>query len=165
MLKAIVCVDKNWAIGKDNNLLFSIKKDMEFFKQKTRNKIVFCGRKTLLSFPGSRPLKNRSTICLCSEKHKRNDCFCVHNFEQAVKLVLELSKTQDVFVIGGAMLYEAMMPFYDEIYVTRVDADGEGTVFFPCLDDQTEFTLTEESDVVREGDYTFRFCTYKKRHA
>ncbi len=165
MLKAIVCVDKKWAIGKNNDLLFSIKGDMAFFKQKTLGQIVFCGRKTLLSFPGEKPLKNRSTICLCSEKYTRNDCFCVHNFEQAVKLVLELAKTQDVFVIGGGMLYEAMLPFYDEVYVTKVDADGGGDICFPCLDKLPYFKLTDESETQTEGAVNFKFCTYKReRH-
>ena len=163
MLKAIVCVDKNWAIGKNNDLLFNIPEDMKFFREKTKNKVVFCGYNTLLSFPGSKPLKGRSTICICPDEIDRNDCFCVHDFNQAVKLVLELSKTQDVFVIGGAMLYEAMLPYYDEILVTRVNADGEGTVFFPCLDNQTEFTLEYETPELWGGIFAYKFCTYKRR--
>lgn len=163
MLKAIVCVDNKWAIGKDNDLLFNLKEDMRFFRLKTKEQIVFCGRKTLQSFPGSKPLANRSTICLCSENYERDDCYCIHDFNQAVKLVRELAKTKDVYVIGGAMLYEAMMPYYDQIYVTRVDADGEGTVFFPCLEDQTEFLLTNESFEVEENGYKYKFCTYERR--
>jgi dihydrofolate reductase len=163
VLKAIVCVDNKWAIGKDNDLLFNLKEDMRFFRLKTSEQIVFCGRKTLQSFPGSKPLANRSTICLCSEGYERNDCYCIHDFNQAVKLVTELAKTKDVYVIGGAMLYEAMMPYYDQIYVTRVDADGNGTVFFPSLDDQTEFILTDESFEVEENGYKYKFCTYERR--
>ena len=64
----IVCVDNKWGIGKKNGLLFNLKKDMEFFKNTTMDSIVFCGYNTLLSFPGSKPLKNRSTICLCPEE-------------------------------------------------------------------------------------------------
>lgn len=65
MIKAIVCVDEKFAIGKNNDLLFHLPNDMRAFKNTTLNKIVACGYNTLLSFPGSKPLKNRSTICLC----------------------------------------------------------------------------------------------------
>lgn len=163
MLKAIVCVDKNWAIGRDNGLLFNIAEDMRFFRLMTKDQIVFCGRKTLLSFPDSKPLKNRSTICLCSDGYDRDDCYCIHDFNQAVKLVLELAKTQNVYVIGGGMLYEAMLPYCEEVHVTKVDADGNGTVFFPCLDISPEFVLANETDIMEEMGYRFKFCVYKKQ--
>ena len=162
MIKGIVCVDKNWAIGKDNDLLFKLSKDMQFFKETTLNHIVFCGRKTLESFPKSKPLPKRSTICLCSPQYNRDDCYCINSIEDAIKLIKELAKTQTVFVIGGATLYKTMLPYYDEIYVTKVDADGEGTAFFPNLTELPEFELVNQSETFSEADYRFSFCTYKK---
>ena len=162
MIKAIVCVDENWGIGKNNDLLFNIPEDMKFFRNTTKNSIVFCGYNTLLSFPGSKPLKNRSTICLCPEDVERDDCFCIHNFEEAVQLVKELAKTQDVFVIGGAMLYESMLPYYDEVLVTRVQANGEGTVFFPNLDKNNDFDLYGCSRTIEDNGYMIKFCIYRK---
>ena len=79
MINCIVAVDRNWGIGKNNDLLFNLKEDMKFFREKTKDKIVFCGYNTLLSFPGSKPLKNRSTIVLCPKEIERDDCFCVHD--------------------------------------------------------------------------------------
>ena len=122
MIKAIVCVDEKFAIGKNNDLLFQLSADMKFFRETTKNKIVVCGYNTLLSFPGSKPLKNRSTICLCPNEIDREDCYCIHDFNELVKLLQELSKTQDVFVIGGAMLYKSLLPYYDEVLVTKVKA-------------------------------------------
>lgn len=160
MINAIVCVDNNWGIGKNNDLLFNLKEDMKFFREKTKDKIVFCGYNTLLSFPGSKPLKNRSTIVLCPKEVERDDCYCIHDFDEAVRLLKELSKTQEVFVIGGAMVYRSMLPYYDRVYVTKVDAeDLEATAFFPNLDKEA-FKVVEESKVKEENDLKFKFTTY-----
>ena len=163
MIKAIVCVDEKFAIGKNNDLLFQLPADMKFFRETTKNKIVVCGYNTLLSFPGSKPLKNRSTICLCPNEIDRDDCYCIHDFNELVKLLKELSKTQDVFVIGGAMLYKSLLSYYDEVLVTKVKADGEGTVFFPNLDEAVDFTLTSCSEDIKDNGYTINFCTYTRK--
>jgi dihydrofolate reductase len=162
MIKAIVCCDKNWAIGKNNDLLFHLPTDMKQFKIETSESVVVCGYNTLLSFPGSKPLKGRSTICLCPPEIERDDCFCVHSFEKLVRLVKELAKTQDVWVIGGAMMYKSLLSYYDLVLVTKVDADGEGTVFFPNLDENPDFELTWTSDSWQDGEYTLTFNTYEK---
>lgn len=163
MIKAIVCVDREWSIGRDNSLLFSLPKDMAFFRLTTKNKIVVCGRKTLESFPGGKPLPGRSTICLCSLENNRDDCYCVHSFEELLRLVKELAKTQDVFVIGGAQIYELFLPYYDEVLVTKADAVGNGTAFFPNLDKDTRFKLTWVSgDSLDEDAIKINFCTYRR---
>jgi dihydrofolate reductase len=162
MINAIVCVDKNWGIGKNNDLLFNLKEDMKFFREKTKDKIVFCGYNTLLSFPGSKPLKNRSTIVLCPKEVERDDCFCVHDFDEAVRLLKELSKTQEVFVIGGAMVYRSMLPYYDRVYVTKVDAcDDEATAFFPNLDFEN-FSVVENLKTFEECSKTASILLYNK---
>ena len=133
-MKSIVAVDKRWGIGKNNDLLFSLPEDMKFFREKTAGKTVCMGYNTLLSFPGSKPLKNRTNIVLAPEGVEREDCIVVHTLEE---LSSELSKynSDDVFVIGGAMFYKTMVPYCDECYITKVDADGEATVFYPNLDE------------------------------
>ena len=163
MIIGIVCVDRNWGIGKKNDLLFHLKKDMEFFKQQTADSIVFCGYNTLLSFPGSKPLKGRSTICLCPEEVERDDCFCIHDFNKAVALVKELAKTTNVYVIGGAMLYRAMLPYYDEVFVNKVDADGEAEVFFPNLDKCDSLQLKQTLPKLVDENYVTQLCIYTKR--
>lgn len=162
MIVGIVCVDENWGIGKKNDLLFHLKKDMEFFKHETCGKVVFCGYNTLLSFPGSKPLKSRSTICLCPEEIERDDCYCVHNFEEAVKLIKEIAKTQNVYVIGGAMLYQSMLPYYDEVYVNHVHARADAEVFFPNLENNPDFTVLYADEVIQDGDYETQLVIYTK---
>ena len=162
MINAIVCVDKNWGIGKKNDLLFSLKEDMKFFREKTKDKIVVCGYNTLLSFPGSNPLKGRSTIVLCPKEIERTDCYCIHDFNEMVKLIKELSKTQEVFIIGGAMLYHSMLDYYDRVYVTKVDADGQAEVFFPNLDTKPDFYCSDTLYNIIEGDYSLKFTVYER---
>ena len=162
MVIGIVCTDRNWGIGKKNDLLFHLKKDMQFFRNTTADSIVVCGYNTLLSFPGSKPLKGRSTIVLCPREVERDDCFCIHDFDEMVRLVKELAKTKPVFVIGGAMLYQSMLPYYDKVYVNKVDADGEGTVFFPNLDEHSDFEIWKVLPKVEDEGYTTQLVVYEK---
>jgi dihydrofolate reductase len=162
MIIGIVCTDNKWGIGKKNDLLFHLKKDMEFFKTTTMDSTVFCGYNTLLSFPGSKPLKHRSTICLCPEEIERDDCFCIHDFDTAVKLVKELAKTKNVYIIGGAMLYKSMLPYYDEVYVNKVAADGGAEVFFPNLDEYEGLRLYQVLSEIEDEGYKTRLHVYVK---
>jgi dihydrofolate reductase len=169
MIIGVVAVDKNWGIGRLNKdtgkgeLLFKLKKDMEFFKNTTMDSIVFLGWNTLLSFPGGKPLKHRSTICLCPEGIEREDCFCIHDFEKAVQLVKELAKTQNVWVIGGGMLYRSMLPYYDKVYVNKVDADGEAEVFFPNLDEYPDYEPYQFLPIIEDEGYKTQLVVYTRK--
>ena len=162
MIIGIVCVDNKWGIGKKNDLLFPLKKDMQFFRQQTADSIVFCGYNTLLSFPGSKPLKGRSTICLCPKDIERDDCFCIHDFYEAVKLLQELAKTTNVYVIGGAMLYQSMLPYYDKVFVNKVDADGEAEVFFPDLDEHPDYVPSKCLPKIEDEGYITQLVVYER---
>ena len=159
MIRAIVAVDRHWGIGKKNGLLFSIPADMQFFKEKTLGTTVCMGYNTLLSFPGGKPLKGRKNIVLCPTEIERDDLTCVHTLEDLFK---ELDKCDnDVFVIGGAMFYKTMLPYCEEVLVTKVDADGEAEVFYENLDENENFECVEESDSVTTNGYQIKFTTYK----
>jgi dihydrofolate reductase len=164
MIKAIVAISANWCIGKDNDLLFKLPNDMRAFRQATLGKIVICGRKTLESFPGSKPLSGRSTICLCSKENNRDDCFCINDINELKKLLKELAKTQDVFIIGGGRLYHELLDCYDEVIVTKVQAEANGTVFFPNLDENPKFYLEYMSKGIPDGEYITNICTYKRKY-
>lgn len=165
MIRALVVVDENWAIGHNNDLLFKLPNDMRSFKVVTTGKTVVCGRKTLESFPDSKPLKDRSTICLCSKENNREDCYCINDIDELIKLMNELSKTQELFIIGGAQIYKKLLHVCDEVIVTKVKADGNGTVFFPNLDYDTNFYLDYCSSAIPDGidnEYITHICTYKR---
>ena len=92
-MNLIVAVDKNWAIGKENKLLVSIPQDMKFFRETTMGKVVVMGRKTLESFPGGQPLKQRTNIVLTTDKnYSVKDAIVVHTIDE---LLEELKKYND----------------------------------------------------------------------
>ncbi len=159
-MKAIVVVDKNWGIGKNNDLLFSLKKDMKFFRETTLDKVVVMGSNTLKSFPNSKPLPRRTNIVLFPNGDKREDCVIVDSIEE-LKVELKKYNTEDIFIIGGAMFYKTMLDFCDTVFVTKVDSDGCATVFYPNLDSMDNWTCVYESEPIAEDDYVIKFTTYK----
>lgn len=159
-MQAIVAVDKKWGIGKNNDLLFSLKEDMKFFRQTTMGKIVVMGSNTLKSFPGGNPLKNRTNIVLYPGGEKREDCLVVESLDQLFE-VLKNYDTKDIFVIGGAMMYRTMLPYCSSVLVTKVNADGEATVFFENLDERPDFECVAEGETLIDNGFEIKFTTYK----
>lgn len=158
-MKAILHADKEWGIGKDNDLMFSIPADMKFFRETTTGNVVVMGSNTLKSFPGGNPLKNRVNIVLYPGGEERDDCIIVRSLEE---LFAEIKKydPDKVFVVGGAMMYQTLLPYCTEVLVTRVDAVGGADRFFENLDKNENYKLTYVSDPVETNGYIIRFTTY-----
>ena len=158
-MKAIVAVDKNWGIGKGNDLLFSIPLDMAFFREQTKGKVVVMGSKTLKSFPNSKPLKNRVNIVF----HRGNDdyegCIVVKDLAE-LNEVLKNYNTDDVFVIGGGSIYSMLIDYCSEALVTKVDAGGDAEVFFPNLDEKEGWDCVKESEQLESNGYKITFTKY-----
>lgn len=165
MIIGIVAADNGWAIGKKNDLLYKLPADMQQFKALTMDGgVVAMGENTLLSFPHSKPLKDRINIVLCPEGHEYENCICYHSFDELTKDINIFSKRFDVYIIGGAMFYKSMLPLYDKIYVTKVDAKCEdATAYFPNLDEDENFVITRESDTIYDNGYNIKFVTYERK--
>ncbi|MBQ8726368.1 MAG: dihydrofolate reductase [Clostridia bacterium] len=162
MIRAIVAVDKKWGIGKKNDLLFNLPLDMKFFRETTLNSTVCMGYNTLLSFPGAKPLPKRKNIVLCPQGVERDDAIMVHTLEEMLSAI---SKEEcEVFVIGGAMFYKTMLPYCEEVLVTKVDADGEAEVFYENLDLHPDFECVKQGETLETNGYNIRFTTYKNNN-
>lgn len=161
-MKAIFHADKNWGIGKGNDLMFSIPKDMKFFRETTKGKVVVMGLNTLRSFPNGKPLKNRVNIVL-SPDDVDEEVVTVHSLSELFEEVKKYP-ADDVFVIGGASVYRALIPYCTEVLVTKVDADGGAEVFVPDLDEDESFRLVYESEREEDNGYSIRFCTYRNEN-
>lgn len=164
-LIGIVAVDRNWAIGKRGGLLYDLPQDMKHFRETTSHHIVVCGYNTLMSFPGSRPLTNRITICIAHEGVQRDDCTIVHTVKGCLELLnrLPTSENMEIFIIGGGMVYKSFLPYYDSVIVTLVDAeDDEATVFFPNLDELPEFKIINKTEPIFDGKYKTNYITYER---
>ncbi len=161
-MNQIVAVDRNWAIGKDGELLVSIPEDMKFFRTMTKGKTVIMGRKTLESFPGGRPLKGRRNIVLT-----RQENIDLKGAERAASvedaLALVRCETEDnVFVIGGSSVYDAFLPYCQKCYVTKIDHEFDADTRYPDLDRNADWEILEESENKSWEGMNFRFVTYSK---
>ena len=173
MIKGIVAVDHNWAIGKINKktgvgqLLFSLPADMKFFRETTKHNIVVMGYSTYLSLP-KRPLPGRVNVVLWDKAplpvETKDGVIFFNNFEALLSFVKVLSKEYDVFICGGASVYKLFLPYYDEILVTKVDAeDKEATVFFPNLDINESYYISETLGSGIDNGLSYKFLKYKRR--
>ena len=161
-MKAILSADKNWGIGCQNKLLISIPSDMKFFRETTTGHTVVMGRRTLESFPGGQPLKNRRNIVLTrNPEYSVKGAEVVHSPEELLKL-LEGSPLEDVYVIGGGEVYRLLLPYCDTVYVTKIDFAYQADTFFPNLDESPEWELAEESEEQTCFDIEFTFRTYRR---
>ena len=161
-MKLIVAVDNEWNIGYKNDLLFHIPEDMKFFRQTTLDKVVVMGRKTLESFPDSKPLKNRVNIVLSRSDISVDGAVFVKSVNELLE-TLKQYNTDDVYVIGGAEIYSLLLPYCDTALITRIDTVAEkADKKFPKLGD-SEWQIVSESDTKEHGEYKFRFCEYKRK--
>jgi dihydrofolate reductase len=161
MIIAIVHADKQWGIGKGNDMMFSLPKDMKFFRETTLHHTVVMGGKTLRSFPGQKPLKNRVNIVL-SRGQVCDECVFVRSYDE-LKTELKRRENEDIFIIGGGEIYRELLPYCHGAYVTKVDAVGGAEVFFPNLDEDPDWELADVSDEQTYYDLIYERCRYVRR--
>lgn len=158
-LKMIVCVSENYAIGNKGDLLFSLPPDMKFFRETTLNKTVIMGRATLDSFPGGKPLKNRTNIVLSRDNDFEREGVLVFNSpEKVLDFVRECD--EETFVIGGAQIYKMFEPYCREALVTKVQKTAQADKFFFDIDSSPNWRLASESPVMEYEGLKFTFCKY-----
>ncbi|HKL79943.1 MAG TPA: dihydrofolate reductase [Mobilitalea sp.] len=162
-MNVIVAVDNNWAIGYQNKLLVRIPADQRFFRDETIHKAVIMGRKTLESFPGGQPLKQRLNVVITSNPdYKVADGVVVGSVEEALEVVKDY-KTEDIYVIGGASIYEQMLPYCEVAHVTKIDFNYTADTYFPNMDKMDDWVITGESDEQTYFDLTYTFSKYEKK--
>ena len=144
-MNAIVVTDKQWAIGRNGDLLFSLPGDMKHFRTLTTGGTVIMGRKTLDSFPGGRPLpKRRNIVITRSPDFHREGCETVSTPEDALALARD---EENVWLIGGGSIYAALLGRCRRASVTRVDSTvSDADTFFPNLDKSPDWKLVSESE-------------------
>lgn len=157
-MNLIVAVDQNWAIGKDGDQLVYLKEDLKRFRTLTSGHTVILGRKTLATFPGGRPLKNRRNLIL-----SRNPQFQAEGAE-VFSSVEELVQRADgdAFVIGGASVYEQLLPYCDTAYITKIHAGFPADTYFPDLDKSEEWEIVQESESLEQDGIAYHYVTYRR---
>ncbi len=168
-ISIIAAIGKNRELGKDNKLLWNLKSDMKHFKDLTEGHVVIMGRKTYESLPEKfKPLPNRINIVVSrksnetNETNKSNLTYWVNSIEAAFAKASSFVKTtedksasrREIFIIGGASIYEQGIKYADKLYLTLVDrAYPDADTFFP---DYSQFKIVKE-EVRQEEGYDFKF--------
>ena len=164
-MNLIAAVDENWAIGNKGKLLVSIPSDMKFFREETsgEGKAVILGRKTLESFPGGRPLKNRLNVVLTkNHDFTVEGAVVVHSVEEALEAVKDYAD-EKIYVIGGDTIYHQFLPYCNLAHVTKIDHEYEADAHFPNLDEMPEWVVTGESDEQTYFDLEYQFVRYERK--
>lgn len=157
-MNLIVVVDNKWGIGRDNGLLFRLKKDMKRFRETTTGKVIVVGANTFASFPNG-ALPNRVNVVLDSSGAQHRGAVNVSALDE---LYAELSKynDDDIYVAGGGSVYKLMLDKCKYAYVTKVREDGQAQVFFPNLDELPNWKLVEQSEEADDNGHIIVFCKY-----
>lgn len=167
ILSIIVAIDGNNAIGKNNDLLTSLPKDMKRFKDKTINNIVVMGRKTFDSFPDKyKPLPNRDNIIITRDKdYKMLGCKVVYSIEECLEYLNEKYQSKEIFIIGGGDIYKQFINIVDKMYVTHIDnIFQDANIYFPEIDKNNwEEIFTEKNLKDEQHKYNFNFVDYRKK--
>ena len=158
-MELIVAVYDDWGIGKDGTQPVALSADRKFFRETTRCAAVIVGRRTVEDFPGQKPLPGRENIMLTRTKRAYPGFTMAASAEDAARLA---SSAKRAMVIGGGSIYRQMLPMCDTAYVTKVHAKVESDTFFPNLDEDPAWEITEASEWMDHEGLPFRYVTYKR---
>lgn len=153
-ISIIVAIAENFAIGKNNDLLFHLPNDLKRFKQITLGKPVIMGRNTLLSLPNG-PLKNRRNIVISDIPEDRFEgCEMTSSIEGAIDLV---KNEEEAFIIGGGMIYRQFYPLAGKLYLTLVHKPFEADVFFPEINYEDWKETFREDHFDEANNFSFSY--------
>jgi dihydrofolate reductase len=158
MISLIWAMGENRTIGKDNDMPWHLPADLAYFKKVTSGHTVLMGRKTHESI--GRSLPNRKNIIITHNKeYKAEGCTVVHSVEEA----LNHTNEDEVFVIGGAQIYDVFLPTADRLYITQIEQSFDGDAFFPPFDLSKWKLISEEQGIKSEKNpYDYKFLVYEK---
>jgi dihydrofolate reductase len=162
IVSAIVAVAKNGVIGNNGQIPWYLPEDLKYFKKITMGYPVIMGRKSFISI--GRPLPGRENIVITRDIYfAATGCLVVQSIPEALKIAEETGK-KEAFIIGGGEIYNQSIGFWDKLYITQVDTEVEGDVFFPNLDWDKWRLISEDkhwADPKNEVDYNFQIFEKK----
>jgi len=158
----LVAFDENRVIGKNNALIWHIPADLKRFKALTTGHVIIMGRKTFESI--GRPLPNRTTVVISRQQDlKIEGVILAHSVEEAILKAKSISR-DDIFIVGGAEIYQLSLPLADQILVTQLHDIFEGDAFFPEISPAIWEVAEQERGVTDEQNaYQFSYITYARK--
>jgi dihydrofolate reductase len=164
-ISLIAALSQNQVIGKNNDLPWRLPDDMKFFMQTTSGHHVIMGRKNYDSLPPKfKPLPNRTNIVLTHQKDfKAEGCIVVSSMEQGIDIARS-NKEAELFIIGGAQIYQLAMPVADYLYLTEIKTEISGDTYFPAFDKaQWEEKSRIPHPVDEKHPFAFDFVIYSRK--
>jgi len=159
-LSIIVAIASNYAIGKNNDLLWHISEDLKHFKKITSGHPVIMGKRTYESLP-VRPLPGRENIVLTDIKDEViPGCTMAYSIPQILELC---RKKEECFIIGGGMVYKQFFPFAETLYITYVDKGFEADTFFPEISEKVWVKIEDEPHFNEENKFSYSFRKYVRK--
>ena len=158
MISLIWAMDKNQLIGNDNMLPWHYKEDLKYFRSKIKNHKVILGDMTyesILSYRNGKPFPDSEYYVATLKKIYYKDCYMINDLEGFLKE----KKEEEFFVIGGKTIYKIALPYADRLYITFIDKEFKGNVYFPPFD-LNQFRLIEEKRGIENPE--LRFCVYER---
>lgn len=157
MINMIVCKNNFDYIGKNNQMLYHIPKDLAFFKRKTVNHVIIMGRKTFESLPGMLPNREHWVITRDTSFNKTRSFSSIDDVLEAI------DPNVDYYIIGGGEIYKQFMPYANCLYITEVDDFKMGDVRFPSID-MTKWSLSiSRADFDEKSGLNIIFKKYLKK--
>lgn len=164
IISLIAARTQNGVIGKNNDLPWHLPDDMKYFMQTTSSHYVVMGRKNYDSIPEKfRPLPNRTNIVITRQVGFAADkCTVVHSLDDAIQLA-EKNNQQELFIIGGAEIYQLAMPFANRLYLTEIQTELHGDTYFPTFDKTGWKEISRKHHAIDERHrFAFDFVIYEK---
>lgn len=157
----IAAIGKNNELGKNNDLIWRFKEDLNFFKEQTMGKPMAMGYKTFYSLRGGKPLPGRKHIVLTSRNLEENDQIkIVRSLEELINYIKEYGN--EIMIIGGASIYKAMIDYADKLVLTEIDAeDKEADAYFPEFN-KDEWN-SEELSSHEENNIKYKHLVYTRK--
>jgi len=159
-LNFIVVVDKNYGIGCKDQLLTHIPEDLKYFKKMTLGKVIIMGRTTFEALPGGKALPGRTTIVLSNNPSYNIEGVIVAHGLQALFDLLKNYSNDDIFVAGGEAVYNQLLPYCENGYVTRINAVYEADKYLPNISQIPEWKKISQSEESNHNGISFSFNKY-----
>ncbi|MCT4542570.1 MAG: dihydrofolate reductase [Vallitalea sp.] len=162
-MNLIVAVDNNWAVGYNGGLLTYLPGDLPYFKEKTMDKIIVMGRKTLESLPNGKPLKGRKNIILTRDKDFvcENAVIC-YSKDEVLEYIKQFN-TEDVFIIGGSEIYNLFMNECNKAYITKIYEILKADKFINNMDKLNNWEITWKSDMQEHQGINYQWTLYENK--
>lgn len=158
-MELIVAVYDDWGIGREGTQPIALSADRKFFRQMTKGAMVIVGRRTIDDFPGKQPLPGRVNVALTRQNMQIPGFTVVNSPEEAAQLG---KNAERAMVIGGGSIYRQMLPYCDTAYITKVHTTPNSDTYFPNLDAEPAWCLTEVLQSGEENGIGYEMCLYKR---